>query len=134
MSKLEQDIQYIKGVGPIKSRLLGRLGINTVEDMIWHIPRGYDDRRNIKKIVNLRLGEKVTFCGRIYGEINISRPKKNLLLIKFNIRDETGNIEIIFFNSAYLKKVLTRGQRVMVYGEVKKGFRGLQMIDRKSVV
>jgi ATP-dependent DNA helicase RecG len=59
MSELKRDIRYIKGVGPRKSYLLKRLDINTVEDMIWHMPRGYDDRRNIKKIGDLELGEKV---------------------------------------------------------------------------
>ncbi len=129
MGELKQDIQYIKGVGPKKSYLLKRLNINTVEDIVWHVPRGYDDRRNIKKIVDLKLGEKATFYGEISGGISISRPRKNLFLIKFYIEDETGNIEIIFFNRTYLKKILAPGQRVMVNGEIKKGFRGLQVVN-----
>ncbi len=127
MSKLKRDIQYIKGVGPRKSYLLKRLDINTVEDMIWHMPRGYDDRRNIKKIIDLELGEKATFYGKISGEISISRPRKNLALTKFNVKDETGSIEIVFFNKAYLKRALIPGQRVMINGEIKRGFRGLQV-------
>ncbi|MDI9476618.1 MAG: ATP-dependent DNA helicase RecG [Natronincolaceae bacterium] len=127
MSELKRDIRYIKGVGPRKSYLLKRLDINTVEDMIWHMPRGYDDRRNIKKIGDLELGEKVTFYGKISGEINISRPRRNLLLTKFNVRDETGSIEIVFFNRAYLKRMLIPGQRVMINGEIKKGYKGLQV-------
>lgn len=129
MDKLEQDIQYIKGVGPKKSYLLKRLGINTVEDMVWHVPRNYDDRRNIQKIINLRPGEKATFYGRIFGRVNVQRLRRNLLLTKFNIKDETGNIEVVFFNKAYLKRVLFPGQRVIVSGEVKKGFRGLQVAN-----
>lgn len=129
MSGLEQGIQYIKGVGPKKFYLLKRLGIHTVEDMVWHVPRGYDDRRNIKKIINLKPGEKATFYGKISGEINVLKPRKNLLLIKFYIKDETGNIEAVFFNKAYLKRVLTPGRRVMVNGEVKKGYRGLQVVN-----
>ncbi len=129
MSKLKQDIRYIKGVGPKRSNLLRRLNINTIEDMIWHIPRGYDDRRNVKKIINLELGEKATFYGKISEKINISRPRKNLALIKFSVKDETGNIEVIFFNKTYLKKILTPGQNVMINGEVKKGFKGLQVVN-----
>ena len=129
MSKLKRDIQYIKGVGPKKSHLLKRLNINTIEDMVWHMPRDYDDRRNIKKIIDLEPGEKATFYGKISGGIKISRPRKNLSLIKFCIEDGTANIEIIFFNRTYLKKILAPGQRVMVNGEIKKGFRGLQVIN-----
>lgn len=129
MSKLKQDIQYIKGVGPKKAYLLKRLNINTIEDMIWHIPRDYEDRGNIKKIASLRLGEKVTFYGKILGEGNVSKPRKNLSIIKFNVKDETGTIEVVFFNKIYLKKVLTSGQRVMINGEIKKSFKGLQVVN-----
>ncbi len=129
MDKPEKDIRYIKGVGPKRSRLLRRLNINTIEDMIWHIPRGYDDRRNTKKIVNLTPDEKVTFYGKISGKIHISRPRKNLTLIKFNIRDESGSIEAVFFNKTYLKKILAPGQKVMINGKIKKGFKGLQVIN-----
>lgn len=97
MNILKQDIQYIRGVGPKKAYILKRLNINTIEDMIWHMPRDYEDRRNIKKIINLRSGEKTTFYGYIRGEADVSKPKKNLSLIKFNVKDETGNIEVVFF-------------------------------------
>ena len=129
MYKLEQDIRYIKGVGPKRYCLLKRLDICTIEDMVWHIPKGYDDRRNIKKIINLRPGEKVTFYGKIFGKINVLKLRKNLSLIKFNIKDETGTIEVIFFNKTYLKKILTSGQKVMINGEIKKGFKGLQVVN-----
>ncbi len=129
MNILKQDIQYIRGVGPKKAYLLKRLNINTVEDMIWYMPRDYEDRTNIKRIANLRQGEKATFYGIILGEADVSKPRKNLSLIKFNVKDETGNIEVIFFNKTYLKKTLTSGQRVMINGEVKKGFKGLQVVN-----
>ncbi|QUH20878.1 ATP-dependent DNA helicase RecG [Alkaliphilus sp. B6464] len=129
MNILKQDIQYIKGVGPKKAYLLKRLNINTVEDMIWYMPRDYEDRTNIKRIANLRPGEKATFYGSILGEGDVSKPRKNLSLIKFNVKDETGTIEVIFFNKTYLKKTLTSGQRVMINGEIKKGFKGLQVVN-----
>lgn len=129
MNILKQDIQYIKGVGPKKAYLLKRLNINTVNDMIWHAPRDYEDRGNIKNIASLRPGEKVTFYGIIRGEGVVSKPKKNLSLIKFNVKDETGYIEVVFFNKIYLKKVLTSGQRVMINGEIKKSFKGFQVVN-----
>lgn len=129
MNVLKQHIQYIKGVGPKKAYLLKRLNINTVEDMIWYMPRDYEDRGNIKRIANLRPGEKATFYGIILGEGDLSKPRKNLSLVKFNVKDETGHIEVIFFNKTYLKKTLTSGQRVMINGEIKKGFKGLQVVN-----
>lgn len=129
MNKLNQSIQYIKGVGPKKAALLKRLSINTIEDMIWHVPRDYEDRSNIKKIADLRPGENVTFYGKIFGEGVILRPRKNLSLVKFNIKDETASVELVFFNKVYLKKLFKPGQEVMVRGEVKRGFSGLQLVN-----
>jgi len=129
MNILEQDIQYIKGVGPKKSYLLKRLDINTVKDMIWHVPRDYEDTGNIKKIASLMPGEKATFYGIVRGEGDVSKPKKNLSLIKFNVKDETGNIEVVFFNKTYFKKALISGQRLMINGEIKKSFKGFQVVN-----
>ena len=58
MLNLEQDIQYIKGVGPNKAKALQRLGIYTIEDMITHYPREYEDRTKPKKIAELVDGEE----------------------------------------------------------------------------
>lgn len=129
MNILKQDIQYVKGVGPKKAHILKRLNIYRIEDMIWHIPRDYEDRGNIKRIDSLRPGEKATFYGYIYGKADVSKPKKNLSLIKFKVKDETGYIEVVFFNKTYLKKVLSPGQRVMVNGEIKKSFKGFQVVN-----
>ncbi len=129
MDILNQDIQYLKGVGPKKAYLLKRLNINTINDIIWHVPRDYEDRGNIKKISNLKNGEKATFYGFICGEGDISKPKKNLSLIKFKVKDETGWIEVVFFNKVYLKKVIVSGQRVMINGEIKKTYKGLQVVN-----
>lgn len=76
MDILDRDIQYLKGVGPKKAYLLNKLNIKTFKDMIWHFPRDYEDRGNIRKIAQLIPGEKTTFYGYIYGEAEISKPKK----------------------------------------------------------
>ncbi|ABW18985.1 ATP-dependent DNA helicase RecG [Alkaliphilus oremlandii] len=129
MDILDRDIQYLKGVGPKKAYLLNKLNIKTFKDMIWHFPRDYEDRGNIRKIAQLIPGEKTTFYGYIYGEAEISKPKKNMSLIKFIVKDETGQVEIVFFNKVYLKKAITSGQRVMINGEVKKTFKGMQIVN-----
>lgn len=129
MDILRRDIQYIKGVGPKKAYLLRRLNINTVEEMVWHVPRDYEDRGNIKRIGNLQLGEKTTFYGCVYGEIKTSKPRKNLSITKFLVKDESGCIEVVFFNKAYLKNILKSNQKVMINGEIKKNFKGFQVVN-----
>ncbi len=132
MNNLNKGIQYVKGVGPKKASYFKRLGINTIEDMIWHVPRDYEDRGNIKKISSFKIGESVTFYGNIFGQCTVVKARNNLSIVKFNVKDETGIIEVVFFNKVYLKKILFSGDRVMVSGEVKRGFKGLQL-DKATI-
>lgn len=137
MSILRESIQYVKGIGPKKAYLLKRLGIETIEDMLWHFPRDYDNRANVKNIKQLKAGEKATIYGFVSGEARTSNPRKNLSIIKFTIKDHSGAIEAVFFNKLYLKKVLLHGQRVMINGEIKRGIAGLEItnpIVEKDVV
>ena len=63
--RLLTPIQYVKGVGPKIASLLERKGIRTVEDALYFLPRAYEDRRNLKKISELRAGQKETGFGEI---------------------------------------------------------------------
>ena len=63
--RLSTPIQYVKGVGPKLSAFLERKGIRTVEDALYFLPRAYEDRRNLKKISELRAGRRETGFGEI---------------------------------------------------------------------
>ena len=58
-------IQYLKGVGPKRAEQLESIGIRTVEDLLYHLPFRYEDRRSIKKICDAALGEECSFVGRL---------------------------------------------------------------------
>ena len=60
---LDSPIQFVKGVGPKVSQILSKLNINIVEDCFFYFPREYDDRRNIPKICQLKLGQNQTIIG-----------------------------------------------------------------------
>ena len=64
MIDLKQSVQYIKGVGPSRAKLLSLLGVNTVEDLINYYPRTYEDRTKIKKIEN-RVSSWILFFSKI---------------------------------------------------------------------
>ena len=75
--KLSMSVQYIKGVGPKVARLLGKKGIKTVEDMLYYLPRRYEDRRSIKKISSTQIGNVETVIGEvIHSETQRYRKKK----------------------------------------------------------
>lgn len=76
MVDFNQDIQYIKGVGPARVELLHKLGIHTLEDIITYFPRDYEDRGNLKKIVELRPNENATFQGTVLSRLVETRIRK----------------------------------------------------------
>ena len=62
---LDTDIIYTKGVGPARGKILKKNGLNTVGDLIYHFPRRYLDRTNIKTINHLRIGDEAVILGRV---------------------------------------------------------------------
>lgn len=114
---LNENIQYIKGVGPKKAEKMGKLGINTIRDALYYFPRQFEDRSREKKIFQLEDSEKVTVKVRINNIVN--RKLNKLTLTKFDVSDETGSASLIFFNRAYLRNTFRVGDVVRVFGTVK---------------
>ncbi len=83
----EFPIQYIKGVGPIRANLLDRLGIKTVKESLFYLPCRYEDRRNIKKIYDLRLGSQEAVSGKVVSSEIIKLPGRNLRIFELVIND-----------------------------------------------
>ncbi len=123
----DTDVKYVKGVGPKVSRILNRLNINTVEDLLLHTPSRYVDRGNIKEIREVKKGETVTLVGTILDVgSRLTRARKTIIEILFS--DGTGNIKLVFFNQLYIKNTLKRGEHLLVYGVVD-FYRGYQIIQ-----
>ncbi|MGL5052458.1 MAG: ATP-dependent DNA helicase RecG, partial [Cetobacterium sp.] len=100
---------------------LKKININSLNDLIYYFPRAYDDRTNFKKIVDLRGDEYVVLKGNI---MNISSPptRTGLKMIKANINDGTGILEVIWFQRPYLKNSLKLGEEYTFVGNVKRGY------------
>ncbi len=114
---LRQSSQFIKGVGPARQVSLERLGIRTVEDLIMHFPRAYYDRRNLVPIGGLRPGAEATFVGTILAvSPRAGRHGRSILTVA--VGDETGVVNLVYFNRPYLERYLRQGERVVVSGEM----------------
>ena len=125
----ETDIRFAKGVGPKRALLLERLGIRTIEDALWCLPWRYEDRSHIVSISQLVPGEKATIAGTIHQAGLRRTRRRNMTLFTMSVRDETGAVEVVFFNQSYLGDVLQNGLRVVLSGPVMPHPRkaGLQM-------
>ncbi len=112
------SIQYIKGVGPKRASKLKKLNIHTIEDLLYFVPREYEDRTNFKYIAQCKEGEKASLKVRICGYPTKLRPRKSLNILKIPVQDETGMAYLVWFNQNYVLKQLSLGDIIVVYGKI----------------
>ena len=125
-------VRFAKGVGPKRTTVLQRLRIETVEDVLWSIPWRYEDRSVMTPIGNLVPGMVASICGMV-GKCEAKRTRnRRLSVLEVGIEDQSGRLEVVFFNQPYLEEVLTVGTRVMLSGRVISG-RGDWMVPRMDV-
>ncbi len=126
MNNLNKEIKYVKGIGPKRANKLNKLGIFTVEDLVFYFPRQYQDRNNFKKIFELQDEEKVTIRV-IISSIETSNVRKGLVITKIGVRDETGFAKLTLFNQEYISNTIKKGDTILVFGKVKKNQHGIEL-------
>ncbi len=117
--ELTDNVKYVKGVGPNRAKLLNKLDIFTVKDLITYYPREYEDRSKAIKINEVSDGQECLIEGIVVSKINEIRTyKKNMTIYKLIVRDDTGTCELIWYNQPYLKTIFKLGQEYRFYGKV----------------
>lgn len=116
----------LSGIGPKTAKLLGKLEIETVNDLCEYFPRRHEDRRFITPIGDLVNGETALISG-VVAHAELNRIRSNLQIVKAKITDGTGFLTVVWFNQAWLKQQLSEGRELTVYGkaEVRGGYRGM---------
>lgn len=122
----QTPISSLTGIGPRFRTLLHNLGIDTVQDLMYHFPHRYEDFTNSKSIVQIIPNETVTLKAYLISIENIF-TKNRKRLTKARIKDETGEMYVIWFNQHFLKKTLKPGQQYLFSGKV-------QLFDRKPTL
>ena len=125
---LLKDVKYIKGVGPNRVKLLNKLGIFTLKDLITYYPRTYEDRSISKNIYECVDGEETTIEGIACSRVSEVRlPRKTMQ--KLIIRDETMTAMITWFNQPYLKTKFEQGKRYRFYGKISNKYGKIEMVS-----
>ena len=117
MADLNTDVRHIKGIGEQRAKALGKLGITTLRDLISWFPRRYDDRTQAKKISELVPGEAACVAAMIASEPKMSHIRKGMDLVKVRAVDDTGVLDVTFFNQTWLKNSLRQGETYIFYGK-----------------
>ncbi|MCS7264682.1 MAG: ATP-dependent DNA helicase RecG [Armatimonadetes bacterium] len=113
---LSDDVRYLKGVGPHRAKLLKRLGVETIGDLLQFYPRRYEDRRNLKMLAEVMPGERVVVQVQVIGN-PFTEERKHLLITKVPVGDATGRAFLVWFNQPYMEKKFRIGQRLFVFGK-----------------
>ncbi len=126
---LYSPIEEIPRVGPAFQKKLKRMGIITVRDLLFHFPHRYEDFSNITKISKAKLNDTVCVQGRILEIENIRTWKKRMSITKAIVQDETGAIEVTWFNQPYLVKTLKKGDCLSLVGKISLGKEGMYLAN-----
>jgi len=123
--ELNDSVQYLKGVGPVKAQALTQIGIDTIEDLLYYIPRRYLDRSTVLPMGKVKVGSTVTVIGKVeaFGRARTRRPQFQVIL-----KDETGFIRLVWFSGLnWVKNIFEENDLVVASGQITL-YRGLQMV------
>ena len=116
--ELNTGVRYLKGVGEAREKLMIKLGIRTLRDLVGYFPRDYEDRTKFKKIGELAVGESVCVRAMAAAPPQLTHIRRGLDLVKFRAVDASGSLDITFFNQAYIKDAIVQGEVYVFYGKV----------------
>jgi ATP-dependent DNA helicase RecG len=115
---LDSELTAIKGIGPKSARTLKKLDLESLSDLLWHLPRRYDDYSQLKTINRLWFGEDVTIIGTI-EKINVRDVRNGTMkLTEAVIGDGTGNLRVTWFNQPWIANRLREGKAVVLSGSI----------------
>lgn len=115
---LDSPIATMNGVGEKRARLLMKLGIETVRDLLYYVPRSYENRGNIKTLSDGTDGNTHAFLLTVSGHVSTARLRGNLTVSKFRAFDDSGSVEVVFFNQPYIKDVFREGETYRFWGKL----------------
>ena len=129
MAKLTDPITILKGIGPAKAKLFNQLNIFTLEDLICHFPRGYEDRTQLITIDKLQVDIPACFRAMVMNTPRTTHVRKGLDLTKVQVADHTARLNLTFFNSRFVQDNLHYGREYIFYGAVSGDFIGYNMTN-----
>ncbi len=115
---LQTPLTSLRGVGSERAAQLARLELRTVDDLLLHKPRRYEDRRHFKKINEVKMGEVTTIFGKI-AACGLKRfAKGSKSIFEIILKDETGHLHCRWWNLPFMEKYFRVGDDVLAFGKV----------------
>ncbi|MBX6362756.1 MAG: ATP-dependent DNA helicase RecG [Gemmatimonadetes bacterium] len=132
ISPLDRPAQFLKSVGPKRAEQLARLGVRSARDLLFHVPRRYEDASTVLPIKSAEPGMEATLIGEVVSKgVILTRP--GLRIFQAVIRDATGLIECAWPGQPFLDRSIRRGDLLLVAGPVRK-FHRRQIQPREFII
>lgn len=132
--QINDSISVLKGVGPKKVKIFHDIGIKTIEDLALYFPKSYEDRRTVTPISELKAGSDFLIQARLVNKrIGANRFNKKTPLV-LNVSDDSGMLEVVFFNGYFLNKLFDIGKEYVFYGRVTENLDRLQIVHPEFTI
>jgi len=123
-SRLRASITTLQGAGPRLAAAAAEIGIETLEDLLWHLPHGHRAHADVREVADLRIGEEATVRVTVRSARVRPTRRRNLRLVEANVADASGPMKAVWFNQAYLAERLRPGTGLLLNGKLdRSGFR-----------
>ncbi len=126
---MPKDIRYLKGVGEKRAELFRKKGIKTVEDLLYYFPRSHEDRSETKEIADCVESETVCLSVTVFSPVRETRVRKNLLISSMVVSDQTGALNVVWYNNRYVKGQFMTGDEYILYGKITRNRGKLEMLN-----
>ncbi len=115
---LNDSIRHVTGVGEKKEKTLAKLGISTVRDLLYFLPRHYRDYTETRKLSDVKIGETALFAVKIFSAPLTRRVRKGLEITSFQVSDESAIVGVDIFNQKHIKQYIKQDDTVYIYGKL----------------
>ena len=127
MARLSDPITILKGVGPTKAKQFAALNIYTLEDLLCHFPRAYEDRTKMVEIGQLEVDRPACFKAVVMNTPRTNHIRKGLDITKVQVADHSGRLNLVFFNQKFTTEQLQYGREYIFYGTLSGDYMGYNM-------
>ncbi len=116
--ELQDSVSLIGGVGEKTEKLLDKVGITTIRDLFYYLPRAYVDYSTVKKLRDVKIGESGLFEVKIFSAPKTRRVRRGMEITSFQVSDETDIVNVDIFNQVYIKTRLHQDDTIYIYGKL----------------
>ena len=132
VADLDTPVMYVRGVGPRVAEMLAAKGIQTAEDLLYHLPFRYEDRQNPRSLDELKPGETASVIAEVRGSM-LLRTRK-MPIFELTVGQGRLALKCIWFNGGYLDGKFHAGQTVALYGRVEPSRSSQQLQNDSAAV